>query len=324
MTNLNVAVLGAQGYVADIGKKGTSSDITFYNLKKDEDTITFIEPSKYPERLASLFYAVSTAGSALLVVDELTPVFGESAIMLHCCGIERGFIVLRNSLTEEKVAPLLRGTLLERYEFMPDDKVLLRERLLDEVRSSAPAEASPSGFTVVDHSFNVKGVGTVALGTVMGGTVRRHDEVKVLPGDRTAQIRSIQKHDDDFDSASKGDRVGLALKNIGADELPRGSLITNDPLVRVSATIDSRAEMSRYWPSPIKEGAALHLGYSMQFVPAKVESAEGEGRDWRNPSLKLTLEKPLAHPPCARATIMCLGGCKLRVVGTIALEHAAP
>ncbi len=323
MANLNVAVLGTPGYVAGIGKKGTSSDITFYNLKKGEDTITFIEPSKYPERLASLFYAVSTARSALLVVDELTPVFGESAIMLHCCGIEHGFIVLRSPLTGEKVAPLLRGTLLEKYEFIPDDKVQLRERLLDEVRSSSPAKSSPSGFTVVDHSFNVKGVGTVALGTVMGGTVRKHDEVKVLPGDRTAQIRSIQKHDDDFDSASEGDRVGLALKNIEADELPRGSLITNDPSVRVSAIIGSLAELSRYWPSPIKEGAALHVGYSMQFVPAKVESAEWEDLDWRNPSLKLTLEKPLAHPPGARATIMCLGGGKLRVAGTMALEGRA-
>ncbi|NLN08770.1 MAG: elongation factor Tu, partial [Methanoculleus thermophilus] len=66
MGNLNVAVLGPAGYAKDLGKKGTTSDITFYNLKKGEDTVTFIEPTRYPERLAPLFYAVSLADVALV------------------------------------------------------------------------------------------------------------------------------------------------------------------------------------------------------------------------------------------------------------------
>ena len=48
MGNLTVAVLGSLGYAGNLGKKGTSTDITFYNLKKDEDTITFIEPTQVP------------------------------------------------------------------------------------------------------------------------------------------------------------------------------------------------------------------------------------------------------------------------------------
>jgi selenocysteine-specific translation elongation factor len=44
MANLNVAVLGQLGYSESLGKKGTSTDITFYNLKKGDATVTFIEP----------------------------------------------------------------------------------------------------------------------------------------------------------------------------------------------------------------------------------------------------------------------------------------
>ncbi|HNI42724.1 MAG TPA: elongation factor Tu, partial [Methanoregulaceae archaeon] len=50
MSNLTVAVIGPEGYAQDLGKKGTSSDITFYNLKKGDNTITFLEPTRYPER----------------------------------------------------------------------------------------------------------------------------------------------------------------------------------------------------------------------------------------------------------------------------------
>ncbi|HPW74067.1 MAG TPA: hypothetical protein PKZ03_09220, partial [Methanothrix sp.] len=59
MSNLNVAILGAADYGKELGKKGTVSDLTFYNLKKGESTVTLIEPSRYPERIAPLFYAIS-------------------------------------------------------------------------------------------------------------------------------------------------------------------------------------------------------------------------------------------------------------------------
>ena len=64
MGNLTVAVLGKQGYSSSLAKKGTSTDITLYNLKKNENTITFVEPTRYPERLAPLFYACSLAKKA--------------------------------------------------------------------------------------------------------------------------------------------------------------------------------------------------------------------------------------------------------------------
>ena len=54
MPNLNIAVLGPHGYAKNIGKAGTESDITFVNLKKDDDTVTMIEATRYPDRLAQI------------------------------------------------------------------------------------------------------------------------------------------------------------------------------------------------------------------------------------------------------------------------------
>jgi len=44
----------------------------FYNLKRGEATVTFIEPIRYPEKLSSLFYAVSLSDRVILVVDEIS------------------------------------------------------------------------------------------------------------------------------------------------------------------------------------------------------------------------------------------------------------
>ena len=57
MGNLNIAVLGAKDYASKIGKKGTVTDMTFYDHKSGTDSFTLIEPSKregQPEGILAL------------------------------------------------------------------------------------------------------------------------------------------------------------------------------------------------------------------------------------------------------------------------------
>ena len=322
MGNLTVAVLGSLGYGSNLGKKGTSTDITFYNLKKGEDAITFIEPTRYPERLAPLFYAVSLAKKAIVVVDEVNASFGECIVMLQCSDIKSGYIVLKNYIPKEKIQPLIKGTSLEKFEIINDDPIYLREHLLAEAANQKPAELpagqQPVGTVPVDHAFNVKGVGTVVLGVVANGFIQKHATLNVLPAAKTAQVRSIQKHDDEFDVASEGDRVGLALKNVEVEDLDRGAVLTNDPSIKTSTTLKTSASLVKYWQAPIKPGMVMHVGHWTQFITAKVESASDEG-DWRKPMLTLTLDKALVHCPNDKAVLMYLEGTKLRVAGTIEL-----
>ncbi|MDD1747883.1 MAG: elongation factor Tu, partial [Methanomassiliicoccales archaeon] len=249
MPNLTVAVIGPLDYAKEMAKKGTSTDITLYDVKKGEDTVSFIEPTKYPERLAPLFYACSIADAALVVVEEVNAQFGECVLMLDALGVLRGRIILRNFIAPEKLAPLIKGTVLERYSLEKEDFVALRESYLEEASKKADEAVSASGSVPIDHFFNVKGVGTVVLGHVVRGTVHRHDDLRVLPGKKSAQVRSIQKHDDDFEVATVGDRVGLALKGIEAEELDRGCVLSNQDDVRCEDRIIVNASLSKYWPS---------------------------------------------------------------------------
>ncbi|MCK8517989.1 EF-Tu/IF-2/RF-3 family GTPase [Methanoculleus sp. 7T] len=320
MGNLNLAVLGPAGYAKDLGKKGTVSDITFYNLKKGADTVTIIEPTRYPERLAPLFYAASMADAALVVVGEITPTFGEWVLMLNEAGVDRGYIVLQNYLTSGDLAPLLRGTVLEHYEFVDEDPITLRDRLLREAhaRQSVEPAAGVVGTIPLDHHFNVRGIGTVILGGVVRGGIRKHDTLKVYPGEKAIMVRSIQKHDDDFDWAAEGDRVGLALKNIESDELDRGFVLSNDPAVQSRTSLEVRAHLVKYWPAPLTAGTVLHIGHWMQFIPARVEAVRDDG-DWRQPTLTLALEKDLVYLPGDTAVLHYLEGGKLRIAGRIEL-----
>jgi len=315
MSNLTVAVIGPEGYAGDLGKKGTTSDVTFYNLKRGSDTVTCIEPTRYPEKLSSLWYAVGLADRAIVVVREITPQFGETAIMLECAGVHRGMFVLQDPLTVESLAPVLRGCALGSYAVVRDAPLEIRESLLKEASVSGTGGVQKEGGSVaIDHAYNVRGIGTVVLGTVTAGTIRRHDTLTLLPGNIPAQVRSIQKHDDDFDTAEKGDRVGLALKNIDAADISRGDVLTGTSDLRVTSRLEGKADLVRYWRQPLKEGMVLHLGHWMQFMPARVEKVAGGDQ---GPVIALALDKSLVHPPGARCVLTYLEGGKLRVAGTM-------
>jgi selenocysteine-specific translation elongation factor len=318
MGNITVAVLGPVGYSGGIGKKGTSTDITLYDIKKGEATVTLIEPTRYPERLAPLFYTCALATKAIVVVDELNATFGEQLVMLQCTGIKSGYFVLRNYIPKEKIEPLIKGTSIEGFEFLPDDANVLREKLLTEAAQVKPVEGQAVAAVPVDHAFNVKGVGVVILGIVVYGTVVKHSKLKALPSSKVAEVRSIQKHDDEFETASLGDRVGFALKNVEVEDVDRGVVLTNDPAIKTSNKLETTASLVTYWQTPIKAGMVMHVGHWAQFVTAKIEAAT-EGGDFRKPNLTLALDKPLVYRPGDKAVLMYLEGTKLRVAGTLAL-----
>ncbi len=322
MPNLNVAVIGPPEYAKEIGKKGTSTDITYYNLKKGDLTVTIIEPTRYPDKLSSLFFAVSQSLAAVVVIDAITPEFGECVVMLHCSGINHGFLILRNYITAEQIAPLIRGTNIEKYRIVPDDPALIRQSLLDLAilleKERKPLELRV-GSVSIDHFFNVKGIGTVILGGVIDGMIHRHDEVLVYPVKKKAIIRSIQKHDDDAEDAVMYDRVGLALKGIEADELDRGYVLSNGSGLCSSFKISGELVVIKYWQTTLKEGMVTYIGHWMQFLPVRIVSVHGDMKSGKL-SLSFESDKKLVYREGDSAVLHYLEGGKLRIIGTLTLS----
>ena len=319
MGNLNIAVVGAKDYAGKIGKKGTVTDMTFYDHKAGTDSFTLIEPSKYPDKLSSLFYSVGMSEFVILVVDKIDSFLGETSVMVHSLGIDKGFIILQNYIQPEQLKPLLAGTSLEGYEYREDDPIKLREELIAMAKSEGrKAGDGTCGSCPVDSHFNVKGVGTVVLGSVIDGHFKKHDKMTVFPIKREVILKSIQKHDLDADDGVKGDHVGLALRGIESDELDRGFVVTTDPSVKMTRSVSGKVSLVKYWPSALKEGMVLHIGHWMQMVPCRVTAVDN-GADFRSAEVTFELDNDIIHKPGDKAIIMYLEGGKLRVAGSVIL-----
>ena len=315
MPSLNASIIGSPGYSKYLGKKSSETDVTFYDLKKGETVITMVEPSRYPEKIQSLYYSTAFGDHAILVAEKLDQYFGESLLMINACGVKYGTIVLRNYITEDQLQVFTGGTVLQGYTVMEDDSNKLKDRLL--VLAERPRQSQVGlGTLSVESAFNVRGIGTVALATVKSGTIKKHDQLRTLPGGKVAEVRSIQKHDEDFETAEVGDHVGVALKGVEAADIDRGTVLTGDAL-KQTTTVTAKAEIIPYFQAQLHEGSTLHLGHWLQLNLARITHIDDKGD--KKPEIAITLEKPLIHPVGARAVLVYLDGGRLRVAGTIPL-----
>src|SRR5512137_86379 len=130
MPSLNASIIGSPEYSKQLGKKSGETDVTFYDLKKGETVITMVEPSRYPDKIQSLYYSAAFGDHAVLVAEKLDQYFGESLLMINACGIKDGTIVLRNYITEDQLQVFTGGTVLQGYTVMEDDPNKLKDRLL--------------------------------------------------------------------------------------------------------------------------------------------------------------------------------------------------
>ncbi len=292
MDSITVCLLGPTDWARSVGKETSDTSFGVSAIKKDDRVVNIVHPSKYPEKIWSLPFSLYLSDRVYLKIDKVDKDLGEVVIALDLLGKRNGSLYIDPQLDLQRISAMLKGTVLEHYKGFDPNPAVLRERLTD----IAPGVAEGPTRVVVDQSFNVKGVGCVVLGFVTSGSVRKHQELSIAPGTGRTQVRSIQVQDRDFDSAPTGTRVGLALKGVEPEAVPRGSCLhSNDPGVVQGSTITMDIKPSRFWKEPISEGAKLHMTSALQFVPITIGPTErtGPGPDGLTFRTTITTESPI-------------------------------
>jgi selenocysteine-specific translation elongation factor len=289
---ITIALVGTPGVAVELGKKGTSSDLTLYNAVRDGHAVTVVEPTQFPEKFPPLLFALAMADRAVFVVSALTREIAETAATLPMFDLPME-ILLGPSVGVEELRKAFRGSPLETAPARPLDPVKLRA----EVDGwEAPLRAGPV-MVPIDHAFPVKGVGAVALGVVRQGTLKAHDKLRLYPTETEVEARSVQVHDVDVREATTGERVGVALKGVEADQLSRGQVLAPPGSLTVASALSgSPLEKSRYYRGAAAPGTQLQLLVGLQLVPAKIESSEASG-------LRIVADRPVAYRPGDRAVL---------------------
>jgi selenocysteine-specific elongation factor len=205
----------------------------------------------------------------LLVIDAVEgarPQTHEHLAILGLLGVDRGVVAVTKA---DSVEPdVLELALDEARELLPRSEVVAVSAKtgsgLDELRA-ALARASVEAERVdaptrlyVDRVFSLRGIGTVATGTLWSGRIAPGTVLRAEPAAREVRVRSVQVHDREVDVAEAGQRVAVALPGVERRDLARGDALVEPDAYDISYRLDVEVEEL----APIPPRVLVHHGTS--------------------------------------------------------------
>ena len=292
--------------LAEERRRGLTIELNFAPLEFGSRRCGVVDVPGHEDLVATMAAGASGMDVVLLVVgaDEgIRPQTVEHRAVLEALRVPRGIpVITRADLVEpmqsEAIAAEVATWLSDSpVEFGPPAVVSARSgQGVDALRVRLAELADGSGRTGadglfrlhVDRVFPVAGAGTVVTGSVVSGTVRRGDQVALLPGGGRARVRAVQAFGVEVESAGPGERVGLALA-MQQGVARRGlAVVSADTPWRESRALDVRIE-------PVPGGTDPPHGARVRILAGTAEVLARIRRRSDRPGLaRLALESPIA------------------------------
>jgi selenocysteine-specific elongation factor len=249
-------------------ERGISIDLGYAPLElPDGRRLSVVDVPGHERFVRTMVAGASGIDLFLLVVDAnegARPQTHEHLAILRLLGIQNGVVALTKiDASDDETIELARA---EAEDLVPGAPVIAVSARtgegLDELRAALAAAAverermdAPTRL-YVDRVFSLRGIGTVATGTLWSGSIGEGDELRAEPAGRAVRVRSVQVHDTAVERADAGQRVAVALPGIERTELRRG-----DALVAAGAYAASyRLDIELAAPAEIPARANVHHG----------------------------------------------------------------
>jgi selenocysteine-specific elongation factor len=256
--------------------RGISIDLGYAPLElPDGRRLSLVDVPGHERFVRTMIAGATGIDLFLLVIDAQEgsrPQTLEHLAVLRLLGVEHGVVALTKAdAVDEETLDLAAE---EARELVPGAEVVAVSAKtgagLDELRAALARvpvrerDANGAARLYVDRVFTLRGVGTVATGTLWSGSIATGDELRVEPSGRMVRVRSTQVHDAAVEHADAGQRVALNLPQLERSELARG-----DALVAPGHFVPSyRLDVRLTELTPVPADVTVHVG--TRAVPARV------------------------------------------------------
>ena len=99
------------------------------------------------------------------------------------------------------------------------------KKIIKENITSSEKKSIQGGRFSVDRVFSLKGIGTIATGTLIGNTISNKSSLEILPNSRELKVKKLQAFNEDLEIVSPGSRVSINIQNFGTNEIKKGDII---------------------------------------------------------------------------------------------------
>jgi selenocysteine-specific elongation factor len=261
--------------------RGISIDLGYAPLDlPDGRRLSLIDVPGHERFVRTMVAGATGIDLYMLVVDAAEgarPQTHEHLAILRLLGVEHGVVAVTKADAVD--AETLELALEEAHELAPAAEAVavsaktgaglddLRAALARAAASTARSHGDAAATRLyIDRVFTLRGIGTVATGTLWAGTIGAGDELRAEPAGLDVRVRSVQVHDRPVERAEAGQRVAVALPGIQRGRLRRGDALVEPEGYPVSYRLDVALEELE----PIRDGARLHVHHGTTEVYGRV------------------------------------------------------
>jgi len=237
-------------------ERGVTIDLAHARFDTQKYEFTIVDCPGHRDFVKNMITGASQADAAVLVVaidDGVMPQTKEHAFLARTLGINQLIIGINkmdlvnydegkfNDLKEEV------SDLIKTVAYKPDDIHFIPLSAFEGDNITKPSENTPwyKGPSLVkaldefsapekptnlplrvpiQDVYSITGVGTVPVGRVETGVMKKGDNVIFEPAGKSGEVKSIEMHHEMLDSAEPGDNVGFNVRGVGKNDIRRGDV----------------------------------------------------------------------------------------------------
>lgn len=247
-------------------ERGVTIDLAHAKFETPKYEFTIVDCPGHRDFVKNMITGASQADAAVLVVaidDGVMPQTKEHAFLARTLGINQLIVAINkmdlvkydeakfNELKEE-VSALIKTVAYKPSEinFIPisafqGDNITKKSEntpwykgpALVESLAELKAPEKPTQLPLrvpIQDVYSITGVGTVPVGRVETGIMKKGDNVIFEPPGASGEVKTIEMHHEMLEQAEPGDNVGFNVRGVGKNDIRRGDVAghtTNAPTV---------------------------------------------------------------------------------------------
>ena len=242
-------------------ERGVTIDLSYKKIMTDKFQVTIIDAPGHRDFVKNMITGASQADAAFLVISAPSGVelqTTEHLWLLRTMGVKNlvvainkmddvGYKEERFNKVKEEVSKLLKsvGIDAEKTTFIAcaglrGDNIIKKSENMPWYKGPTireqfdlfPKPELPTNLPMrmpVQDVYEITGIGTVPVGKIETGIMKKGMKVIVLPG-RTGkgvegELKTIEMHHEQMDEATAGDNVGINIRGVGKKDIARGDVI---------------------------------------------------------------------------------------------------
>ncbi len=250
--------------IKDERERGITIDLAFQKFETPKYFFTLIDAPGHRDFIKNMITGASEADCAVLVLsakegetDTAIAPGGqarEHAFLLKTLGVNQLIVAINkmddsNYSEEAYKAALEKGKKLvqsvgykvDTVPFIPvsgwkgDNLVKKSENMswyngktLLEAFDDFTVPEKPTGKPLrlpIQDVYSITGVGTVPVGRIETGEMKKDQKIIVMPSGKTGEVKSMETHHQELPKAEAGDNIGFNLRGIERKDIKRGDVL---------------------------------------------------------------------------------------------------